>query len=720
MVVMNETQLAAVTAPDGPVLILAGAGSGKTRVIVERMVHLVEERGVPARQLLALTFTNKAASEMTRRFAERIHLDYVPAFLGTFHSFGLWILRREAHHIERPRDFIIYDDGDQLSLMKRLVKELPRNFVAVSPRDALGYISRIKQVEPFPDWSLPPDSDEEVTCRELWSRYHTSLKACSAFDFDDLTALTAFLFQRFPEVCERYRERFRHVMVDEYQDTNRSQYLIARCLGEESSLFVVGDEDQSIYSWRGADINNILDFANDFPNAKVYRLEENYRSTQAILNTANAVVSNNVSRLGKTLYTRHPGGDPVRYFFAVNAEEEAAFVGQDLVRRQLPPGSVAVFYRTHTQARLVEEAFRMRRIPYVVVGGVKFYSRKEVKDILAYLRLAVNPADDESLRRIMNVPPRGIGNTGREEFEEYARMRSIPLLQAFRECEMNEAVSARARRSAAELVDIVDALARDAQVQPVAGLVETLLERINYRQYVEQSDEKELRNRIEVVNEFIVACGQHDSRDQGGLGGFLQELALVSDVDNWEDRGDTATLMTCHCAKGLEFDHVYLIGLEEDLFPLSRFGDEGDDLEEERRLCYVAMTRARKTLTLTAAEKRMLYGVTNNGRRPSRFLSEAGWDRLLNVDFSGEPRDRPKKARAAGSPVGAPPGAPENGASGGALGTGDVIQHARFGRGVVLYVKGAGPKLRARVRFDSGRVADLLIAQAPVQIVKRR
>lgn len=712
MVVLNETQRAAVTAPEGPVLILAGAGSGKTRVIVERMVHLVEEQGVPARQLLALTFTNKAAGEMSRRFAERMRLDYVPSFLGTFHSFGLWILRREAHHIERSRSFIIFDDGDQLSLMKRLVKELPKNVMTVSPRDALTYISRIKQVEPFPDWTNPPESDEEATCRQLWTRYHNALKASSAFDFDDLTALTAFLFEHYPEVCTRYRERFRHIMVDEYQDTNRSQYLIARRLGEDSSLFVVGDEDQSIYSWRGADINNILDFAEDFPNARVYRLEENYRSTQAILNTANAVVSNNVNRLGKTLYTRLPGGDPVRYFFAEEAEEEASFVAQDLARRQLNPGDVAVFYRTHTQARLVEEAFRRTRIPYVVVGGIKFYSRKEVKDILAYLRLAVNPADDESLRRIMNIPPRGIGNAGREEFEEYARLRSIPLLQAFREGEMNESVSTRARRSAAELADIVDTLARDAQVHPVAKLVETLLERINYREYVEHSDEKESRNRIEVVNEFIVACRQHDSRDQEGLGGFLQELALLSDVDNWEDRGDTATLMTCHCAKGLEFDHVYLIGLEEDLFPMSRFDDEDDDLEEERRLCYVAMTRARKTLTLTAAEKRMLYGVTNRGRRPSRFVLEAGRERLQEVDFSGNP-----KARIKAAPAKAPM---REAASDDAVRTGDVIQHARFGRGVVLYVKGARPKLRARVRFDSGRVADLMVAQAPIQVVKRR
>ncbi len=713
MVQLNDSQRAAVTAPDGPVLILAGAGSGKTRVIIEHMAHLVEERDIPARALLALTFTNKAAGEMSRRFAERIHLDYVPAFMGTFHSFGLWVLRREAHLIERPRNFIVFDDADQLSLMKRLVKELPKNFVAVSPRDALGYISRIKQVEPYPDWSNPPETPEEVTCRELWTRYHAALRGCAAFDFDDLTALTADLFTRFPEARDRYRDRFRHIMVDEYQDTNRSQYLIARSLGEDSNLFVVGDEDQSIYSWRGADIHNILDFAEDFPNAQVYRLEENYRSTQAVLDVANAVVSNNVNRLGKTLFTHQQGGEPVRFFFAENAGEEATFLARDMERRLLPPGGVAVFYRTHTLARLVEEAFRMKRIPYVVVGGIKFYSRKEIKDILAYLRLAINPMDDESLRRILNVPPRGIGNTGREEFEEFARLRRIPLLQALRECDMNESISARARRAAAELVDVIDVLARDANLKSVAVLVETLLERLHYREYVEHSDEKESRNHIEVVNEFIVACKQHDEREQAGLESFLQELALVSDVDGWEDRGDTATLMTCHCAKGLEFDHVYLVGLEEDLFPMSRFNEEEEDIEEERRLCYVAMTRARKTLTLTAARQRMLYGVTNDARRPSRFVLEAGRDRLVEIGPNGEPKAREKSSKSHAKPT-------SSGASGDALGKGDVIQHARFGRGVVLYLKGSGAKLQINVRFDSGRVATLMVAQAPIRVVKRQ
>ncbi len=713
MVQLNEAQQAAVTAPDGPALVLAGAGSGKTRVIIERMAHLVEERGVNPRNLLALTFTNKAAGEMRSRFASRIDLEMTPSFIGTFHSFGLWVLRRNAALLERPQNFTIFDDQDQLSLMKRLVKELSKTFMAVLPRAALGYISSIKQIEPYPNWSDPPETPEEATCRELWNRYHDALKGCGAMDFDDLTALTAFLLERFPEVRDRYRHRFRHILVDEYQDTNRSQYVIARCLGEDGNLFVVGDEDQSIYSWRGADINNILDFARDFPKAHVYRLEQNYRSTPEILAAANALVAYNVNRLGKRLFTEVEEGVPVSCFLADEAEDESHFVVEDIRRRKLEPGSVAIFYRAHILARLMEEAMRTWRVPYVVVGGIKFYSRKEIKDILAYLRLLVNPADDESLRRILNVPTRGIGETGREQLVDYATLRRIPLLQALREAEGDESISTRTRRAAVELADIIDDLRNLVAATKVAELVEKLLERIAYREYVEHNDEKDSRNRIEVVNEFIVSCKQFDERaDERGLEGFLEELALVSDVDGWDESEGAVTLMTCHCAKGLEFDHVYVIGLEEEMFPSMRFEEE-DDIEEERRLCYVAMTRARKSLTLTASDTRMLYGVYNRNRRPSRFLQEIGEERLRMVDRNGntvkEKTAAPRTATA-NTPTEAPSRNP--------LKTGDVIRHPRFGRGVVQYTKGEGSKFQVRVRFDSGRHASLMVAKAPIEIVK--
>lgn len=713
-ITLNDAQQAAVTAPDGPVLVLAGAGSGKTRVIIERMAWLVEERGVAPRNLLALTFTNKAADEMQRRFAQRIALDYVPSFVGTFHSFGLWILRREAEQLHRPRNFTIFDDQDQRTLMKRLVKELPKRFMPVSPRDALGFISSVKHVEPFPAWSDAPEAPKEETYRELWQRYHDVLKACGALDFDDLTALTAFLLERFPEVCAKYRRRFQHILVDEYQDTNRSQYVIARSLGEAGNLFVVGDEDQSIYSWRGADINNILDFARDFPDARAYRLEQNYRSAAPILDAANALVAYNENRLGKRLFTEQREGMPVAFFRAYNAEDEAAFVVNDIARHRQPSETVAVFYRTHVLARLVEEALRAQRIPYTVVGGIKFYSRKEIKDIVAYLRLLENPADDESLRRILNVPPRGIGDVGRAQLVDYAEQRNIPLLQALREAEMDEGISPRTQRAALQLADILDKLHVSARSSSVAALAEELLDCTDYRAYVEQSDAKEARERIEVVNEFLVACRQYDARARNkGLAGFLEEMALVSDVDAFEENAETVALMTCHCAKGLEFDHVYIIGLEEDLFPMVRYDDDEGDIEEERRLCYVAMTRARKRLTLLASDARMVYGVTNTNRRPSRFIEEVGAERLCLLESEREnASDAAASADSVTRPSQQPTSTPRP------LKSGDVIRHARFGRGVVLYTKGADEKFQARVRFDSGRHVSLMVAKAPIEIVK--
>ena len=712
---LNATQQAAVSASPGPILVLAGAGSGKTRVIVERMAWLVEEQGVSPRNLLALTFTNKAAGEMRMRFARRLGVETVPAFIGTFHSFGLWVLRREAEALDRSKSFTIFDDADQLSLMKRLVKDLPKSFVPVSPRDALRFISQIKQIEPYPTWTDQPESLEEGSFRELWTRYHDALKGCSALDFDDLTALTAYLFSTTPEICEGYRMRFHHVLVDEYQDTNRSQYVIARSLGLDSSLFVVGDEDQSIYSWRGADINNILDFVKDFPNAQAFRLEENYRSTQKILDAANAVVANNVNRLGKTLYTRQEEGSPVRCFSAESANEEADFIAEDFLKRQLPASRVAIFYRVHTLARLLEEALRQRRIPYVVVGGIKFYSRREIKDILAYLRLAANPRDDESLRRVLNVPARGIGNATRERLEEYARLRNQTLLEVAREAEYDQSLPARARRSADAFVETIDFLASRAKDTDLAEVVELLLDRIGYRDYVRQSDEKEFQNRIEIIEEFVVSCKEYDSGKSGGLQGVLQDLALQTDADQWDADAGAVTLMTCHSAKGLEFDHVYLLGMEEDLFPMTRFDDDDDDMEEERRLCYVAMTRARKTLTLTHAQSRMVYGVSHNRRTPSRFLGEAGMQRLQMVDYSGAVKTERQFRKTISAPVTAHPEMESS-----ELRTGTTVRHARFGRGVVLYTKGAGEKMTARVRFETGRVAMLLVAKAPLEIVSKR
>jgi len=704
MISLNNEQRAAVTAADGPVLVLAGAGSGKTRVIVERLAWLVEERGVDPRSLLALTFTNKAAAEMQRRLSERLDLDPVPTWLGTFHSFGLFVLRREMERLGRPKSFTIFDDGDQLSLMKRLIKELPRHFEPVSPRGALGWVSRLKQEAGKPDFSGAAADAAEETYRHLWAAYHGALVRASAVDFDDLLVLLVQLLEEHPEVRDRYARRYRHVLIDEYQDTNHAQYRAARALSAASgNLFAVGDEDQSIYSWRGADIRNILQFSKDFANAQVFRLEENYRSTKPILDAANAVVQNNEQRLGKTLRSNKSKGDPVGLFLAEDGEDEARFVVDDIAKRGINPREVAVLYRTNAQARLVEEALRLRGIPYVVLGGIKFYARKEIKDILSYLRLLVNPNDDESLRRVLNVPARGIGGVTLERLEEYATLRGVSLFQVLREAEHDETISARARSAGGQFVRLVDDLALSAKTSKLAPLVDELLDRVGYRSYVQQSDEKDFRTRLEVVDEFCASCVQYDKRGAGeGLLGFLQDMALVSDTDDYDPNAPAVTLMTVHSAKGLEFEQVYLIGLEEGLFPLLRDVDDAGAIEEERRLCYVAMTRARERLTLTAARARVVYGERQDFRELSRFVAEAGSERVVRLNA--------KKAERTAAPAQSTVDASE-------VKIGTRVRHAKFGSGVVQFTQGKGDKLKARIRFDTGRLVTLMLSQAPVEIL---
>ena len=703
---LNEAQRQAVTASDGPALVLAGAGTGKTRVIVERLVWLVEERGIDPRHLLALTFTNRAAGEMKNRVAERLGVDGSAMWVGTFHAFGLYVLRRDLDKLGRSTSFVIYDEADQLSTMKRLIKALPAGSQAVSPREALSWTSRLKQEFAEPEWETPCQTPEEKVRRDLWKQYHEVLERHSAVDFDDLLVLPAKLFEQHKDVLEKYQRRYRHVLVDEYQDTNRVQYLLARSLcGSDGSLFVVGDEDQSIYSWRGADIRNILMFENDFPNAKVFRLEQNYRSVQPILDVANAVVCNNVQRLGKTLRAARTGGEPVRYHCAGDGDAEAGFVVQDMVNRGLSPSEVAVLFRVNTQSRLFEECLRCRGIACVVVGGVRFYGRKEVKDILAYLRALVNPKDDEAVQRILNVPLRGLGAATMARFAEYAAARALPLVQVLREVEQDQTFSARIRDEVKKFVCLVDDLALEAGKAPVVSVVKALIERTGYREYLRASDEKDYRARLETVDEFINGCAQFDKdRRPGELAAFLQEISLLTDVDEWTDNTPAVTLMTCHSAKGLEFPHVFLVGLEEGLLPHATAVDSDEEMEEERRLCYVAMTRARETLTLTSAETRLVYGASER-RNPSRFLGEIP-GKLLSL-VQGETGGKPMPA--ARPPVAA-----------GALKTGTRIRHGKFGEGVVMYTAGSGSNLKAYIRFQTGRTRAFMVDKTPLEILEGR
>ena len=702
---LNPAQRAAVMAGEGPALVLAGAGSGKTRVIVERIVWLIEERGVDPRNILALTFTNRAAEEMRTRIAGRLGVDRLAAWVGTFHSFGLFLLRREMDALGRSKEFTVFDDTDQLSLMKRLVKGLGEERAQVSPREALNWISEHKQDVREPAAAGPKDAPEEQSYRVLWRRYHDALKQYSAVDFDDLLVLPAQLLEQHADVVEKYRRRYRYILVDEYQDTNRAQYLMARALaGEGGNLFVVGDEDQSIYSWRGADIRNILEFAEDFPGAEVFRLEQNYRSTAAILGAANAVVGNNVQRLGKTLWTAQKGGEKVAYYLADTGEDESNFVATMIKKNVLEPREVAVLFRTNGQARVVEEALLRKGIAYIVVGGVRFYGRKETKDLLSYLHLLVNPAADESLRRIINVPARGIGGKTLERLEELAAGLNKPLLATLAHLQEDETVNAPARRAAEELAALIDELSYEAGNSPVSEMTRKIIERTNYREYVQKSDEKDFRSRLEIVDEFVTACAEFDRSGRGTLADFLQDLALSSDTDELRPGAPAVTLMTCHSAKGLEFDHVFLIGLEEGLLPHGSALDAENEIEEERRLCYVAMTRARKTLTLSSAETRTLYGEFQR-RIPSRFLGEIPREHLSIIQRVG-----------AGPAVVQRPAAPR--ADGEKLTMGTRVRHASFGKGRVMFTSGSGDKLKVRIRFDSGRSMQFMVKQTPLEILE--
>ena len=743
---LNAAQQAAVQAPDGPVLVLAGAGSGKTRVIVERLVWLIEERGVNPRNLLSLTFTNRAAKEMRERVAARLALrdprhgdpGALPLWVGTFHSFAAYLLRREIQALGMSKDYVIYDDNDQMSLMKRLVRELPVNCAKVNPREALSWISRNKQeLQTFEDFNWDTKGNPIEKARHfLWRRYRETLRAASALDFDDLLVYTAQLLDKHPEIRQQYQQRYRHVLIDEYQDTNHTQYRIAHLLSESHrNLFVVGDEDQSIYSWRGAKIGNILRFEKDYAGAQTYRLEQNYRSTAPILYAANALVSHNKERLGKELWTEEASGDPVRFYHAQDAEDEAEFVVGDLADSGIPADQTAVLYRTNGQSRVLEEVLRRKGLQYTVVGGVQFYARKEVKDVLGYLRLIVNPDDTEAVRRVLNVPPRGIGATSLERLEDYARERNMPLLQVLRDIENDHTIPSRAREAATAFVHMIDELALRAKTEPVKTVAETLLGRTRYREFVQASDEKDSRARLEVVDEFLVACGEFDKKKRGHLPEFLQDLALYSEADDLDERAPALTLMTCHGAKGLEFDSIYLIGFEEGLLPHAMSIDSDAELEEERRLCYVAMTRARRKLTLTASESRSLYGEASDMREVSRFMRELPLDRILRVRkrearVSAPAVRRPVPPRGfSAERVAAAPFAPEPHSGMGSADTaqeenglqhGTPVRHASFGEGWVMYTQGAGKNMKVKIRFKTGRVATFLVSHTPLEILKEK
>ncbi len=630
---LNPPQKEAVLHGEGPLLILAGAGSGKTRVIVHRIAYLVRSRGVPPWQILAVTFTNKAAGEMRARVEKLLGGGELP-LISTFHSACARILRREIQHLGYDSNFTIYDDKDAERLLKEIVAALGLDEKRYPAKSFAAAIDDCKNAGTLPEQLSGGDYFREQLAR-VYAAYQDRLKKCNALDFGDLMILTVRLFETAPAVLDRYRERFRWIMVDEYQDTNPIQYRLVRLLaGERRNLCVVGDDDQSIYRWRGADIRNILDFEKDFPGVRVVKLEQNYRSTQTILTAAGAVVAKNRGRKGKTLWTDNPGGERIVYRNLSDERDEARFVCREIERHLRAGGTlsdVAVFYRTNAQSRVVEDAMVADGIPYHMVGGMRFYERLEIKDILAYLKVLDNPADEIALRRIVNTPPRGIGHATLDKIAELAARRDIPLIEALGEAAAGNFLASGPRGKIAGFVELLEGFRRLAGTVSLAELAGRVIEATGYAARLTEDRNDEAADRLANLQELLAALEEFERVSaERTLSAFLEQVALISDLERGEAGQESATLMTLHSAKGLEFPIVFMIGMEERLFPHVRSLDDPPQMEEERRLCYVGMTRARERLFLTNARRRRIFG-QEQYNSPSRFIADIPRE-LLDVE----------------------------------------------------------------------------------------
>jgi DNA helicase-2/ATP-dependent DNA helicase PcrA len=691
---LNPAQREAVTAGDGPLLVLAGAGSGKTRVIAYRIAWLLQ-RGLSPRNLLAVTFTNKAAGEMARRVDELLSpVGLRSPFIATFHSACVRILRQHGSHLGLPSHFTIYDEDDRLALVKECMKDGELADRTFTPSAAVHRISYLKnQMIAVTEALRDARGPWEKKAALVYSRYDKRLRETGAVDFDDLLLLVVRLLAEIPEVLAWYRGLWRYVLVDEYQDTNRAQYRIIQLLtAEHRNVCVVGDSDQSIYKWRGADVRNILDFEEDFPGTKVVRLEQNYRSTQSILALAAGVIANNVQRKDKTLWTENAAGTPARLYRAWDEQEEAGFVAQSVLGLRgegVPWDDIAVFYRTNAQSRVLEDALRRGRIPYVIVGGVRFYERREIKDTLAYLRLTINPADDVAFRRAIGAPARGIGATTLARLDEEATRQTRPLLALA--AEPSADIRGRAGRTLQEFAALIGRLAGQRRDLAPPAFIDLVLEQTGYRDALRQERAPEAEARLENLEELIAAAEDYThSEAEPTLEGFLDGVALMSDVDELKEAEARVTLMTLHSAKGLEFPAVFITGLEEGVFPHARSMNDPDEIEEERRLCYVGITRAKERLSLSWALHRRIHGYGVG--EPSRFLREMPENQLLPLN-AGRVQEPSMPARRVERYE------PEE--ESWPIRVGARVRHARFGEGLVVGVERDGSDTIVTVGFAS-------------------
>lgn len=624
---LNTAQAAAAAHEAGPLLILAGAGSGKTKTLTHRIAHLIAEKGVQPEAILAVTFTNKAAKEMRERLAGLLgresHDRFFMTWMGTFHSICVRLLRREGEHIGVPRNFVIFDEADRLGLIKQAMKQLGISEKQYTPRAISSLISSAKNDGITPDeYARTAHLPQQRIAADIFPRYERLRKEAAALDFDDLLVEAVRLLREVPEIRQKWQTNFRYIMIDEYQDTNAVQYrLIKSLVNQQQNICVVGDDWQSIYSWRGADFTNILNFERDFPGATIVKLEQNYRSTKHILEAAHKIISKNTQRSDKKLWTNAGAGAPVQVAYAGSETHEGEIVTTRIASavsiRARRYSDYAVLYRTNAQSRALEEAFIRYGVPYKIVGGVRFYDRKEIKDIIAYLRLLYQPADRASFLRIVNVPTRGLGPTSVEKFLEWQQSQSADIVTALTISTMCTIVTPRARTALSELGDGLQRLREQVDTVPLPELIELVLKRFRYMEFL-QDGSPQAEDRQQNIQELIGVAEQYATL---GLAGFLEEVALISDLDTFDESSDAVTLMTLHAAKGLEFPVVFMIGMEESIFPHSRALYDASEMEEERRLCYVGMTRAREELHLIAASSRFLYG-NRQHNPPSRFLAD--------------------------------------------------------------------------------------------------
>lgn len=622
---LNTSQKEAVTWPiDKPLLVLAGAGSGKTRILTCRVAHLISQ-GVPSFSLLGVTFTNKAAEEMRSRVRKLVRQD---VWVSTFHSTCLRILREEIHALGFPRDFSIYDEQDQLVLLKECLKELSISDRQVHPKGVRELIQRAKDylLSPYQFQERTTDRYEEAVGK-VYLRYEEKLARLGGLDFGDLILKAVFLFDRHPKVLGAWQDRFRYILIDEYQDTNHAQYRLMKLLASKyQQITVVGDPDQSIYGWRGADIHNILNFEQDYPQTGVVKMEQNYRSPSVILDAANALIQHNEFRKPKLLWGEKGPGEPITLYEADDEKEEAQFVIREILEKQKGGRALnefAIFYRVHAQSRVFEDALRRAKLPYQIIGGIRFYDRREIKDLLAYLKVIAKPEDDLSLKRILNVPSRGIGKRAEELLETFRRGRNQSLYQTLKRAGEIPTLGPRAAKTAGDFVAMLESFKKLSSKVSVRRLLEAVIEKTGYVKLLEAERTIEAQARIENIEElFSVVDDFEEGQKRADLAGFLDSISLITDIDTWNAGTPCLTLMTLHCAKGLEFPFVFIVGLETGLFPHVNSMEGGaEDLEEERRLCYVGITRAQERLYLTYANSRRLYG-RHVENLPSRFLTE--------------------------------------------------------------------------------------------------